>query len=168
VAEVSGYIVDGQSDSGGGTVQGVGESLAGQHGTSGQLPGVIEVRARLGDEQDGAWCSMTVSTPRAVVPSAWLTVTKPGSQVHGRGTAGSLVHLGEFGGVFTPGNTTLLRARMAPQAEHRMVVVGLRFSAPEALGANVIDERPSKANCSHAPSAWPPRWAVTTARRLGT
>ena len=53
VAEVSGYLVDGQPDSRGGRVQGVGESLAGQHGASGQVAGVIEVRAGLGDEQNG-------------------------------------------------------------------------------------------------------------------
>jgi len=46
----------------------------------------------------------------------------------------------KFGGVFTPGNTTLLQARMTPQAAHRMVVLGMRFSAPEALAANLIDE----------------------------
>jgi enoyl-CoA hydratase/carnithine racemase len=46
----------------------------------------------------------------------------------------------KFGGVFTPGNTSLLQSRLTPQAAHRMVVLGLRFSAPEALEANVIDE----------------------------
>ena len=53
VAEVSGYLVDGQPDGRDGGVQGVGEGLAGQHRAGGQLPGVIgEVRAGLGDEQD--------------------------------------------------------------------------------------------------------------------
>lgn len=46
----------------------------------------------------------------------------------------------KFGGVFTPGNTALLQARMTPQAAHRMVALGLRFSATEALAAGIIDE----------------------------
>jgi enoyl-CoA hydratase/carnithine racemase len=46
----------------------------------------------------------------------------------------------KFGGVFTPGNTALLVSRLTPQTAHRMVVLGHRFSAPEALEANVIDE----------------------------
>lgn len=45
-----------------------------------------------------------------------------------------------FGGVFTPGNTALLQARMTPQAAHRMVVLGLRFDASDALAAGIIDE----------------------------
>ena len=53
VAEVSGYLVDGQPDGRDGGVQGVGEGLAGQYRPGGQLPGLIgEVRAGLGDEQD--------------------------------------------------------------------------------------------------------------------
>jgi Delta3-Delta2-enoyl-CoA isomerase len=46
----------------------------------------------------------------------------------------------KFGGVFTPGNTALLKARMTPQAAHQMVVLGQRLSAIEALDAKVIDE----------------------------
>ena len=46
----------------------------------------------------------------------------------------------KFGGVFTPGNTALLKARMTPQAAHQMVVLGRRLSATEALDAKVIDE----------------------------
>jgi enoyl-CoA hydratase/carnithine racemase len=46
----------------------------------------------------------------------------------------------KFGGVFTPGNTAVLQARMTPQAAHRMVVLGQRFSATEALAAGIIDE----------------------------
>lgn len=46
----------------------------------------------------------------------------------------------KFGGVFTPGNTALLQARMTPQATHRMVVLAERFSASNALAAGIIDE----------------------------
>jgi enoyl-CoA hydratase/carnithine racemase len=45
-----------------------------------------------------------------------------------------------FGGVFTPGNTALVQSRLTPQAAHRMVVLGLRLDAAEALAADIIDE----------------------------
>ena len=53
MAEVSGYLADGQPDGRDGGVQCVGEGLAGQYRAGGQLPGIVgEVRAGLGDEQD--------------------------------------------------------------------------------------------------------------------
>lgn len=45
-----------------------------------------------------------------------------------------------FAGVFTPGNTDLLRARMTPQVAHRAMILGHRFAAPEALACALIDE----------------------------
>ena len=45
-----------------------------------------------------------------------------------------------FAGVFTPGNTDLLKARMTPQVAHRAMVLGDRFNAPDALASALIDE----------------------------
>ncbi len=45
-----------------------------------------------------------------------------------------------FAGVFTPGNTDLLRARMTPQVAHRAMVLGDRFDASDALASALIDE----------------------------
>lgn len=45
-----------------------------------------------------------------------------------------------FAGVFTPGNTDLLKARMTPQVAHRAMVLGARFDAHDALASALIDE----------------------------
>jgi enoyl-CoA hydratase/carnithine racemase len=44
-----------------------------------------------------------------------------------------------IGMVFTPGMDALLRARLSPQAAHQAMVLGRRFTAPEAVAVGMVD-----------------------------
>jgi enoyl-CoA hydratase/carnithine racemase len=44
-----------------------------------------------------------------------------------------------IGMVFTPGMDALLRAKLSPQAAHQAMVLGRRFTAPEAVAVGMID-----------------------------
>ena len=46
-----------------------------------------------------------------------------------------------IGMVFTPGMEALLRAKLTPQTAHQAMVLGRRFTAPEAVSAGMIDCR---------------------------
>jgi len=46
----------------------------------------------------------------------------------------------DLGVVFTPGMTALLTATMTPATAHRAIVLGHRFTAPEAVAAGLVTE----------------------------
>jgi enoyl-CoA hydratase/carnithine racemase len=48
--------------------------------------------------------------------------------------------------VFTPGMEALLRAKLSPQTAHQAMVLGRRFTGPEALAAGMVDGAPSESD----------------------